>query len=344
MVSKRTEKKKLKRKRKRKTILSVLLILFLSAIAFSVYEYWAGKNAAQEDMEKYRDEEKSEQYENEFTGDDEAPEDERTNVLILGEDYDRNGTSRTDTIMVGQYDKEHNRAKLVSIMRDTYVDIPGYGKNKINAAFAYGGPELLRKTIKQNFGIDLHYYAIVNFKGFESIVDTIAPDGVQIDVEKRMYYNAKDVYIDLYPGVQNLDGSQLLDYARYRNDYESDFGRVRRQQQVMSALKDEMLSFTSLIKLPRTIGTLQPYIDTNMKGDTIVSIATDFLKDTPDQIETMRIPMEGTYSNQTYSHAGAVLEINKVKNSNELQEFFENQPKEEDQTNESNNSDSSDQS
>lgn len=202
---------------------------------------------------------------------------------MLGSDLDSNGTSRTDTIMIGQYDVEHERAKLVSIMRDTYVQIPGHGYNKINAAFALGGPELLRKTIKHNFGIELNYYAIVNFKGFENIVDTIAPDGIEIDVEKRMRYSAKDVNIDLYPGIQTLNGEQLLDYARFRNDAESDFGRVRRQQQVMSALKEEVLSFTSLMKLPRAIGTLQPYIDTNMETSKVLSVASEFFLNTPNK-------------------------------------------------------------
>lgn len=234
--------------------------------------------------------------------------------------------------MIGQYDVEHDRAKLVSIMRDTYVQIPGHGNNKINAAFAIGGPELLRKTIKQNFDIDLNYYAIVNFKGFENIVDTISPDGIEVDVEKRMRYSTSDVDIDLYPGVQKLNGSELLDYARFRSDAESDFGRVRRQQQVMSALKDEVLSFTSLMKLPRAIGTLQPYIDTNMKTSKILSVSSEFFLNTPDTIETMRIPMDDTWTDPTYSHAGMVLEIDLEKNKEALNEFLTSQPRSEDFT------------
>ncbi|GEL76888.1 LCP family protein [Tenuibacillus multivorans] len=339
MVSKRTEKRKRQRKRRRKTIYSIILVLFLSAIIFTIYEYWSANNEAKKEAEEIIDSEQQEENIDNFQP--EEPLDDTINVLLLGEDSDKYGNSRTDTIMIGQYDPEYDRAKLVSIMRDTFVKIPDHGYNKINASYAIGGPELLRKTIKENFDIDIHYFAYVNFRGFERIVDTIAPDGVEINVEKRMYYydEAGDVNINLQPGVQKLDGETLLDYARFRNDYESDFGRVRRQQQVMSALKDEMLSFTSIPKLPSAIGTIEPFITTNMGIPQITKFATDFLMNTPDEIETMRIPIEGSYRNKNYEHAGAVLEINLQENVEAFKEFFENQPKEDDETREVNESD-----
>ncbi|MGM8214666.1 LCP family protein [Bacillaceae bacterium W0354] len=329
MVDKRKERKLRKRRRRRKTILSIILVLFLSSLIFVIYEYNAGKNAAEEEVKDIWDQEEKEKREEEFQGTEQVNK-KQTNVLILGEDSDKYGISRTDTIMIGQYDEDENRAKLVSIMRDTYVNIPGHGYNKINAAFAYGGPELLRQTIEENFGIDIHYYAIVNFQGFERIVDTIAPDGIEIEVEKRMYYfdNLGDVTIDLQPGLQKLNGENLLDYARFRADSENDFGRVRRQQQVMSALKDEIVSFTSIWKIPRAIGTIVPYVDTNMSSSKILSIATDFLMDVPDEIETMRIPVDGSWWDSTYEHAGAVLEIDEQKNIDALHEFLNVEDKE----------------
>lgn len=328
MVSRRKERKRIKRKRRRKIVLSIIVLAIISVAAFFIYEYQAGKNAAERAMGDHTN---NSEYEDEFNGAEELDEDV-INVLLLGEDLDKYGTSRTDTIMIGQYDVKHDRAKLVSIMRDTYVQIPEHGYNKINSAYSSGGPELLRKTIKENFDIDLNYYAIVNFKGFESIVDTVASDGVEINVEKRMRYSATDVDIDLYPGLQKLNGSELLDYARFRSDSENDFGRVRRQQQVMSALKDEVLSFTSLMKLPRAIGTLQPYIDTNMETSKVLSVASEFFLNTPDEIETLRIPMDDTWSDRTYDHAGSVLEIDLEENKNALNEFFTSQPKTEDYT------------
>lgn len=290
-------------------------------MGYTIFEYQAGKKAAMEQIGNETTEEEQE-FKEDFQGEDNK--DNKIYVLLLGVDSRGEEISRTDTIMIGQYDPDNQTAKLASIMRDTYVEIPGYGNNKINASFAFGGPELLRKTIATNFGIETEYYAIVDFKGFTQIVDTISPDGVEVNVEKRMFYRDRNAttYIDLYPGVQKLDGEQLLDYARFRHDRESDFGRVRRQQEVISLLKDELISFNGVMKAPRLIGTLQPFIKTNMKSSKILTLGTDFLVNAPDEIESFRIPVEGSYWDKTYSHAGAVLEIDKQKNIDALNEFF----------------------
>ncbi|SES07987.1 transcriptional attenuator, LytR family [Gracilibacillus ureilyticus] len=318
-------KRKRKKKRKRKLFLFVILLLFAVAVAYSVFQYWEGKKAAEDKINNPERDQEMEEYANDFEASE--PVDGKVNVLLLGEDSDEYGISRTDTIMIAQYDADNDRAKLVSIMRDTYVNIPDYGYNKINVAYANGGPELLRKTIKENFDIDIHNYAIVNFEGFAHIVDTIAPDGIEIDVEKQMNYtdNAGGLRIDLEPGVQNLTGEELLGYARFRHDGESDFGRVRRQQQVMSVLKDELLSFSSIIKIPKVVGTLIPYVNTNMSETDIGRYAVSFLTDTPKEIETLRIPVElpNSYWPVTHSHAGEVLEIDEAMNRQALEDFLE---------------------
>ncbi|MDQ0352684.1 LCP family protein required for cell wall assembly [Alkalibacillus filiformis] len=328
MTTSRKEMRKKKFKRRLKIWGLVAIAFFLVFTAYVIYEYQQGRSVAQQDMADYQDEEQSEQYRDEFQGD--AEIEDQTNVLILGVDAEEQGNPRTDAIMIGQYDTDENRAKVVSIMRDTYVDIPGHGRNKINAAFAFGGPELLRQTIKENFGVDVNYYAMVNFRGFENIVNTIAPSGIEIDVERRMHYvdRAGGVHIDLQPGLQKLDGENLLDYVRFRSDSENDFGRVRRQQQVMSALKGEILSFTGASRLPRAVGTLEPYVDTNMETGTIISIMTNYFSNTPDEIESLRIPVEGSYWDARYSHAGQVLEIDSIENSEALQSFLDKEENE----------------
>ncbi|MFC4403705.1 LCP family protein [Gracilibacillus xinjiangensis] len=316
-------KKKRKKRRKRKLILFAILIFFLSAVVFSAFQYWEGKKEAEERINDPERNEEMEEYANEFES--AEPVDGKLNMLILGEDSADEGIPRTDTIMIAQYDADEQRAKLVSIMRDTYVNIPDHGYNKINAAYAFGGPELLRKTIVENFDIDIHHYAIVDFEGFEHIVDTIAPDGIEVDVEKRMVYTdtADGLYIDLHPGVQTLNGEELLGYARFRHDAESDFGRVRRQQQVMGLVKDELLSFSSVIKIPKVVGTLIPYVNTNMSETNIGKYALSFLTNTPKELETMRIPIEGSYWDEDHSHAGAVLEIDEAENRQALEDFLE---------------------
>ncbi|WP_411954052.1 LCP family protein [Alkalibacillus sp. S2W] len=319
------ERKERRRKRLMRRLLiffAVIAIAVIGGTAYTYYEYQAGKQAAEDKMDDSQNEEQSERYKEEFQG---VNTDESiTNVLLIGKDSSGERSNNTDTIMIGQYDAEDESAKLVSIMRDMYVEIPGYQNNKINAAFQLGGPELLRKTIKENFDVDIDYYAMVNFDGFEGIVNTIAPDGLTLDVEKDMNYESGDglVDIDLQEGVHDLTGDEVLEYARFRADSENDFGRVRRQQQVMTAIKDQLMSFTGVSNLPRAVGTLEPYVDTNMETGQMISTMTSYLRNTPGEIETLRIPVEGSYTNERYSHAGLALEVDFAENTQELNDFL----------------------
>ncbi|WP_037985573.1 LCP family protein [Thalassobacillus devorans] len=308
-----------KKRRKRKAFIAVFLLFLIIGIGISSYEYMAGKRDA---MGETEGELENNEFKHEFQGVDNK--DGKTTVLMLGVDKRSNKeTMRTDTIMIAQYDPEENEAKLASLMRDTYVDIPGYGYNKLNAAFAFGGPELLRQTIKKNFGIETEYYSIVDFDGFKQIVDTVAPEGIEVDVEKKMYHKDNTGTINLEPGTQKLNGEELLGYARYRGDASSDFGRVKRQQEVIQLMKDKLVSAKGLLKVPRLIGTIQPYVDTNIDSGKMVGLAKDFIFNAPDNIETLRIPVEGSYWNERYSHAGAVLAHDEQKNREALQKFFE---------------------
>jgi polyisoprenyl-teichoic acid--peptidoglycan teichoic acid transferase len=326
MAASRIKRRKTKKRKRSITLLSALFLLLTIGIVYSAIEFQAGKNEAASNISEEGPEEvekTNKEFEENFKG--ESTDVEKTNVLILGVDTSsKSNKARTDTIMIAQYDPKNKTAKIASIMRDTYVSIPGHGSNKINSSFFYGGPELIRQTIKENFGIDTEYYAVINFDGFTDVVDTIAPNGVEVDVEKRMKYTdvAGGLYIDLYKGLQRLDGEQLLHYARYRHDSESDFGRVRRQQQVISVVKDELLSFSGLTKIPRLIGTVQPYIHTNIGEGKMLKLATSFLMNPVDKIESIRIPVEGSYWLDSFKHAGSVIAINKVKNEKALEEFF----------------------
>ena len=287
-------------------------------IGFGVYQYYAAYNSAADDND-LPSTGKNNNDKSAFKGVEDL---EKINVLLLGVDSNSE-EGRTDTIMVAQYDPETGSAKLASIMRDSYVSIPGHKDNKINQAYNYGGAELVRQTIKENFGIDVQYYAKVNFDGFASVVDVLSPNGVEIDVEKRMKYTdrAGGLYIDFQPGIQRLNGEALLEYARFRHDAESDFGRVRRQQQVIAAVKDELISINGFTKLPKMMGTITPYIDTNIGTTKILALGKNFLMN-PKEIETIRIPVDGSFENKSYSHAGSVLAIDREENKQAIQDFF----------------------
>ncbi|MCP3742120.1 LCP family protein [Rossellomorea sp. BNER] len=307
MDSTRMEQKN-KKKRGRKFIL-FLLVIILIITGYTVFQYYQGLQLADTGDKK--------ETNYEFNG--ATDENGRINILLMGVDSRGEEKSRTDTMMIAQVDPKTNETKLVSLMRDIYVEIPGYQNYKLNTAFYLGGPELLRKTIKQNFGVEIQHYMLVDFKGFENSVDILAPDGIKIDVEKAM---SENIGVQLEQGTQRLNGKELLGYARFRADQEGDFGRVERQQKVISAVKEEALSLDSLTKLPKMIGATQPYIETNMGKFDQMGLIKDVLLGNSSDIKKLTIPVEGSYTNGYYEHAGSVIEIDFAQNKEELQNFL----------------------
>lgn len=280
-------------------------------LGYSYYQYKQGVNQSLKKVSKtdkvvYTFDGKKDQY-----GD--------TNILLLGSDARGNEVSRADTIMIAHYNENKGTYKLTSIMRDSYVDIPGYGKHKINSAFARGGPDLMRKTIKENFDIDLQYYAIVHFQGFVQLIDEAFPNGVKIDVEKAM---SKNIGVSLKPGVQRLNGKEMLGYVRFRHDAIGDFGRVRRQQQAVKAIGDQLTSINTIPKIPKLIGVITPYINTNMKTSDIIFMSTNYFSKREGPVETLRIPVDNSYTNQRIYGEGAVLAIDVAKNREALHQFI----------------------
>ncbi|SFP79299.1 LCP family protein [Salibacterium halotolerans] len=255
---------------------------------------------------------------------DNDPDENLTFLLVGVDNEEESGAQRTDTIMLANYNPENNNVQLASILRDSYVDIPGHENNKINASFAYGGVELLRDTIEKNFDIAIDHYATVNFDGFVEVVDAVAPDGIEVDIQERMYYNdhSGNVNIDFQPGTQKLDGEEALEYVRYRGGENNDFGRVERQQKMLNLLKDEVLSFSSVTKIPQLISAVRPNIDTDVSTSRMFSLGKDVLLSEINDINTMRIPLEDTYQNERYTHAGLVLEMDKQTNKEKLQQFL----------------------
>lgn len=328
MSNSRSLRKKRIKRRRRKGIIALIAFILLAFSSYTAYEFLAGKHhslnnqtASAEDA--YAETTES-RYKDEFKGVDNG--DDQMMVLLLGIDQRGSEVSRTDTMMLAKYDKNTKSTKVVSLMRDMYVDIPGHGKNKLNAAFAIGGPELLRETIAENFGIEAEYYSIIDFNGFTEIVNTLSPDGVEIDVEKDMKYTSGDgsTNIDLKEGTQTLSGNELLGYVRFRSDASGDFGRVERQQKVIQILKDELLSVQGVLKAPRLVGSIQPYIDTNISGTSILNAGRDILFQSSGSIDMMSVPTNDNVWNERKEYpVGLVLNHDFVETAQTLEEFFE---------------------
>jgi polyisoprenyl-teichoic acid--peptidoglycan teichoic acid transferase len=307
-----------KKKQRRPNIKRIIAIIFILITAVLIYAYVQYKQGVSQSME---DEQAPEQIEYEFDG----AKDQfgGTNILVLGSDARKDEkVSRADTIMIAHYHEDKGTFKVTSIMRDTYADIPGHGYHKINTAFALGGPDMLRQTIKKNFDIDLQYYAIVDFQGFVRVIDEAFPKGVKVDVEKKMT-KADRIGVDIEPGEQYLDGEHLLGYVRFRNDALADFNRVERQQKIVTEVADQLMSFQKLPKLPKLVGVVQPYLNTNIKTSNLLFMGKDFISGDRSPVTTFRIPVQGTFESRIIPGAGDVLWIDEEANKKALHEFIQ---------------------
>ncbi|WP_163651865.1 LCP family protein [Listeria sp. PSOL-1] len=290
------------------TILFVLLIIIAGLAVIGYFQYNLSLKDAQKES-KMKD----------FAFNGEKARGDTVNVLFIGSDSRGKDQGRSDSLMIASYNKKAKTPKLISLMRDTYVDIPGYGKNKINAAYSYGGPELVRKTVKENFGIDCNYYVVASFESFPKVIDTLAPNGIEITAEKDMSAN---IDAKIKAGKQKMDGHTLLQYARFRHDAEGDFGRVRRQQQVLQAVKEQAISATSIFKMPRVLGTIQGYTKTDLPTSLVLKTGMDFAFSRTQDVKTLTVPVKGTWENQRIAGAGAVLRINIAANQKAIQQFL----------------------
>ncbi len=187
----------------------------------------------------------------------------QVNLILVGIDSNE-GSHRSDTIALVSVNLRTKMVKLLSLPRDTRVQINGHGWQKLNHAYAYGGIQLLQETVVNYLGLSIHYFAVVNYDSFPRIVDLVG--GVDINVERRLYYvdRAGGLYIDIPKGSQHLDGQKALHYVRFRNDALGDIGRVRRQQVFIRALLDKIYSPEILPKLPQLTREIVSMIETNM--------------------------------------------------------------------------------
>ena len=199
----------------------------------------------------------------------------RVNILIVGCDEIENH-GRADTIVFLSISPKTKDVLILSIPRDTRVEIPGRGMDKINHAYAFGGEKLISKTVSSFLDVPIHFYAVADFNGFVNIIDELG--GVEIDVEKEMHYvdKAGGVEINLYPGKQILDGEKSLQYIRFRHDKLGDLGRIKRQQKLALAVIKKMISFDSITKIPQISEGMKGYIETNIKAQDAIAFANLF--------------------------------------------------------------------
>lgn len=250
-----------------------------------------------------------------------------TNILLIGIDArDGDVPSRSDAMIILTIDSNNEKVKLTSIMRDSYVDIPKYKTAKINAAFAKGGPELLMKTIEANFRLKLDKYIVVDFMGFEDIIDSVG--GIEVDVSESERkelnkYIGETREVKSAPlteaGYQKLDGQQTLAYARIRfND--SDYQRTERQREVLSILANKLLN-TKVTSYPKVLNSILNCVTTNIEVDMLLNYAYTVSKFDNLQIEQLQIPMTELSWGGEYKGEWVLL-IDKDQNAKVMNDFI----------------------
>ena len=244
-----------------------------------------------------------------------------TNILLIGQDA-REGESqsqaRSDSMILCTYNKNTKQLTMTSFLRDLYVPIPGHGSNRINAAYAYGGADLLKKTIDENFNIAIDGYMEVDFSHFSDIIDSMGGVEIQLRQDEAEVIN-QQTGSSLNEGTHVLDGFQALTYSRIRSlDLDGDFSRTSRQRKVINALADSLRG-SSIKELAPVISKILPMITTDLSRGQLLLYAVEILPHLSQMdLLSQSIPAPGTFTDQTIDGM-AVLEADMAAQRQYLQ-------------------------
>jgi len=215
---------------------------------------------------------------------------EPVNLLILGSDKryrEKDDPGRSDTLMILHIDFNKKKVYLVSIPRDSRVNIPRYGMNKINAAYAFGGPRLSISTVEDFTDLKINHYVQIDFRGFKQMVDALG--GIDVDVKETINNRSRQYRMYIPKGTQRMDGELALNYVRYRHG-DSDFKRAERQQNFLTALTSNVLRWKSAWKIPRLIGIMSKNVETDLTMGQMSRIGGFVRQVKKKNIETITVP------------------------------------------------------
>lgn len=252
------------------------------------------------------------------------------NILLIGQDRrEGEGRARSDSMILCTINKSAKTLTMISLMRDMYVQIPGYQDNRINASYAFGGMTLLDACIEKNFGITVDGNVEVDFSGFSSIIDELGGVEIELTASEASYLNQRGNWDfennagtwNLKAGMNKLNGSQAFAYSRIRQVGNGDFGRTERQRKVLNALL-EMAKDMSVKELNNLLRKFLPLLTTDMTTSEIFGYALNIvplLKDL--EVSTVQIPAEGAYT-MTMIRGMSVLLPDLEKNNQILEEIM----------------------
>ena len=243
------------------------------------------------------------------------------NVLLVGTDSrDPNSDKgRSDSMMLVSFNKKQNKSTVISFMRDTLVDIDGYGRSRLGHTYAYGGVGLTINTLNQTYGLDIQNYVTISFDNLVNVIDEIGGVEVYISEEEAEYYR-KNGMPDIIAGDVTLTGSQALAHARNRT-LGSDFERTRRQRSVMYGIYRKIMSEKDISALLPLINYCVTQVETNMSVTEIYDMTKEVLSTEDLKMQQACAPQEGTYTPIVYEGMD-VLEIDVDANKKMIEDLL----------------------
>ncbi len=331
-LSKKEYIKRKRRRRARKRFLMVLLLLLL--IAAGVVATPQGRGMLYKVASSYilgnlnQDEETISEDAKEVVG---RHEEYVSSFLIFGIE-EIEGARNTDSMMIASINTKDHSIKLTSLMRDTYVDIPGYKSTKLNAAYAKGGAGLLIDTIEQNYQINLEGYASVNFESFEKIIDALGGVVIELGEEEAAYLNKTNYisnkeYRNVVPGVNLLNGNQALGYCRVRKvatlgGANNDYGRTLRQRRVLNAVFEKVKTMNVIEQL-KFVNECLSYVTTNVSKTQLEDAMAAVVENNITTLDMLRIPADGMFSDpKSYNGVTYPLVLDWDANREVMYEFI----------------------
>lgn len=253
------------------------------------------------------------------------------NILLIGEEaLEYFGGSRSDTMIILSVNSREKKLHMTSLMRDMYVQIPGYSDNKLNAAYSFGGARLLIDTIELNFQVKIDGYVKVGFDNFEWIIDRLGGVEITLTAEEAEYlrttrYITNPAYRGVVAGTQLMNGNQVLGYCRVRyvptaNGTHSDFGRTERQRLVLMKIFNKYKD-SNIFTLVGILNDCLPKVTTDISKDDMQDLLRTVVENRMLSLDTLRLPVAGTYED-VYVGQSEVIQVKWPKNIEVLHEFI----------------------
>lgn len=242
-----------------------------------------------------------------------------TNILLIGADKNEDGSNgRSDSMMLISLDHENKTIKMVSFLRDLYVEIPTHGKDRLNVAYSLGGAGMVMQTLENNFRINIDKYILTDFEDFADMIDVLGGIDLEMTQEEADYMN-EIKGSDLKAGRNHLRGTLALYYSRMRY-LDSDFGRTGRQRQVILAMMEKVKK-QNLFGQVSFLYQLTPYFTTNLSNGELMGLAGKAMDIVGYESETLYVPYRDTYRDERVS-VGDVLIPDLEANARKLRDFL----------------------